>query len=84
MVDETTTNVIQFRPEASEEYSEATMQEAIRNLAHPDWNKILDFARANQTSRAARFISALGPIGDLNKLVANWRMRVIPPQTNRV
>jgi hypothetical protein len=77
MVDETM-NVIRFRPEHAEPYSEAAMQAAIRNLGDPAWKGILEYARDNPKSTAGRFIGALGPVGDLNKLVVNWRHRNEP------
>ncbi|MCZ7861687.1 hypothetical protein O9X98_09760 [Agrobacterium salinitolerans] len=78
MNDEQLTNVIPLRTERMEPYSEATMQEAIRNLGDPKWPAILDYARTNPQSIAGRFIGELGPVCDMHKVVFHWRQRNDP------
>lgn len=75
MPDEQTTNVIQLRPEREEPYSEATVQEAIRNLAHRSWKGMLEYCRNNPESKVAHLVDAIGPSRGISTLVLNWQHR---------
>lgn len=73
MAEEQTSNIFQFPQDRAELYSVDAMQEALGDLGHSQWPEILSYARSYPKSVAARFISGLGAINDLSRLVTNWK-----------